>query len=77
LSGYRFFNCLAEIRDDGSYEWFPDNDITNTSARGIRHLRRSFNSMVLASLFTHEYFLEEITQSEWREIIRRITSGIS
>lgn len=77
LNGYRFFNCLAEIRDDGSYEWFPDNDIANTSARGIRHLRRSFNSMVLASLFTHEYFLEEITQSEWREIIRRITSGIS
>jgi hypothetical protein len=77
LSGIEFFNCVVEIRDDGGYEWFPDNNVTTTTARGIRHLRRSFNSMVLASLFTHEYFLEEITINNWREIIRQITSNIS
>jgi hypothetical protein len=77
LSGYEFFNCIAEIRDDGGYEWFPDNTVTTTVARGIRHLRRSFDSMVLASLFTHEYYLEAITTTNWREIIRQITSNIS
>jgi len=77
LSGIEFFNCLTEIRDDGSYEWFPDNDVESTSARGIRHLRRSLNSMVLSSLFTHEYYITPITTVNWREILSRITSAIS
>ncbi|MBN2613905.1 MAG: DUF4082 domain-containing protein, partial [Bacteroidales bacterium] len=77
LNGIEFFNCLAEIRDDGGYEWFPDNDVAATSARGIRHLRRSFNSMVLASLFTHEQYFEAINETNWREIFSRITSSVS
>jgi hypothetical protein len=28
-------------------------------------------------LFTHEYYLEAITTTNWREIIRQITSNIS
>jgi hypothetical protein len=43
LSGIKFFDCLIEISDDGGYEWYPDSDVTSTVARGIRHLRRSFN----------------------------------
>jgi hypothetical protein len=77
LSGIEFFNCLTEIRDDGSYEWFPDNDVVSTTARGIRHLRRSLNSMVLSSLFTHEYYIAAVTTVNWREILSRITSEIS
>jgi len=77
LSGINFFNCVTEIRDDGSYEWFPTNDVTLTSARGIRHLRRAMNSMVLATLFTHEYYLEDISPANWREIISQVTSAIS
>ena len=77
LNGIEFFNCLVEIRDDGGYEWYPDNDVTNTTARGIRHLRRSINSMVLPSLFSHEYYLSNITAGNWREILRQITSSMS
>ena len=77
LSGINFFNCATEIRDDGGYEWYPDSDIFNTSARGIRHLRRSLNSMVLSTLFTHEYFLDNISASSWREILYNITTSIS
>ena len=77
LSGIRFFICLAEIRDDGGYEWYPDNNVTTTTARGIRHLRRSLNSMALSNLFTHEHFFATITTANWREIIRQITSEIS
>lgn len=77
LNGIEFFNCLTEIRDDGGYEWYPDNNVTTTVARGIRHLRRSLNSMVLATLFTHEQFFVPISTANWREILDQITSAIS
>ncbi len=77
LNGIEFFICLSEIRDDGGYEWFPDNNITTTVARGIRHLRRSLNSMALASLFTHEIYLQDISEPDFREILRQITESIS
>jgi len=72
-----FFNCLTEIRDDGGYEWYPDSDEFNTSARGIRHLRRSLNSMVLSSLFTHETYFDSMSISNLRTILQNITSSIS
>ena len=77
LDGIDFFNCIVEIRDDGGYEWYPDNDVEATAARGIRHLRRSFNSMVLASLFTHEYYFDDITVDNFTQIIDTITSNIT
>ncbi|MZQ49285.1 MAG: DUF4082 domain-containing protein [Bacteroidales bacterium] len=78
LNGIEFFNCLTEIRDDGGYEWFPDNSVTSTSNRGVRHLRRAFNSMVLASLFTHEAsYIENITPDNWRQILSRVTTAVA
>jgi hypothetical protein len=77
LNGFDFFNCLTEIRDDGTYEWFPTGDVVSTTARGIRHLRRALNSMVLSSLFTHEHFLVDINSENWREILRQITTSIA
>jgi len=77
LNGIEFFNCATEIRDDGGYEWYPDNNVTTTTARGIRHLKRALNSMVLANLFTHEYYFNPISTANWREILRQITTSIS
>ena len=77
LGGRIFFNCLTEIRDDGTYEWYPDNNVTTTTARGIRHLRRALNSMVLPSLFTHERYFGDITSTNFREILRQITTSVS
>jgi uncharacterized protein GlcG (DUF336 family) len=77
LSGIDFFNCITEIRDDGGYEWYPDNNIDSTAARGIRHLKRASDSMVLSTLFTHEYYFETMSNSNFREIIRIITSNLS
>jgi hypothetical protein len=78
LNGIQFFNCLSEIRDDGTYEWYPTNDVHYTVSRGVRHLRRAFNGMFLASLFTHEqYILDFIDIPNWREIIRQVTSAVS
>jgi hypothetical protein len=81
LNGIDFFICLTEIRDDGGYEWYPmdlpGDNITTTSARGIRQLRRALNSMVLPSLFTHEYFFNTIALADWNTIMSNVTAGIS
>jgi len=78
--GNEFFICLTEIQDDGGYEWYPDANldegIQNTINRGIRHLRRAINSMVLPTLFTHEDRLK-MTADQWRQILSEITSAIS
>ena len=77
LNGIEFYDCVIEIRDDGGYEWFPDNNISPTVARGVRHLRRSFNSMVMASLFTHEQYFDGINESDWRTIFQQLTAAIT
>ncbi len=81
LDGTSFFNCMTEIRDDGGYEWYPmylpGDNITSTVARGVRHLRRALDGMVLPVLFTHEYFFDEISVSDWTTIMAGVTNGIS
>jgi hypothetical protein len=77
FNGLSFFNCLTEIRDDGGYEWYPINNVPITAARGIRHLRRSLNSMVITTLFTHEAFFDDVSISNFREILSTITSVIA
>lgn len=77
LSGIQFFLCATEIRDDGGYEWYPDNDVVSTASRGIRQLRRAINSMVLPSLFTHETFFTTISADSYRQILTLITADMS
>jgi hypothetical protein len=75
--GFDFFNCVTEIRDDGDYEWYPsEQNIPSTIARGVRHLRRALNSMVLPTLFTHDYYLT-MSSDSWRTILGSVTSAIS
>jgi len=78
INGATLFNCVVEIRDDGGYEWYPrDEQIGSTIARGIRHLKRSFNSMALASLFTHENYIDQISEANWNTILQQVTSNIT
>jgi hypothetical protein len=85
VGGINFFDVLTEIRDDGNYEWYPDNDPVKVVARGVRHLKRSLNSMVLPTLLTHEYLLPWDdnnhtvlrTEAGWRDIISQITTAIN
>jgi hypothetical protein len=85
-SNYNFFNSITEIRDDAfdGYEWgpmaMPGDNVATTAARGLRQLRRALNSMVLATIFTHEYFFHDPTNimpEMWREILSQLTSGIA
>ena len=76
-SGYTFFDCVAEIRDDFGYEWYPDpSNLQHTIARGVRQLTRSLNSMVLATLFTHYNYLD-FTETNWRTVLTEITNAIT
>lgn len=74
--GEAFFISLTEIGDDGGYEWYPIYDVASNTARGVRHLRRALNSMVLPVLFTHENQLE-MSAEDWRLTLSGITSAIS
>jgi len=78
LNGTTFFNCLTEIQDDGGYEWYPHSgDISEATARGIRQLRRSLNSMVFTTLFTHEQYIDYISVDRLNNMLQEITSAIS
>ena len=74
-AGSDYFISLTEIRDEG-YEWYPTEDITTTTSRGVRILRRALNSMVLPTLFTHEYNLL-MEPDSWRLILSGVTSALS
>jgi hypothetical protein len=77
VNGYRFFNCVTEIKDVAGYEWAPDNDVKATADRGIRMLSRALNSMAPAFLFTHETdFIYRITPENWDKELQLVTEGI-
>ena len=73
----RFFNCVTEIRDDAGYEWAPDNDVAGSIGRGTRQLRRALDSMTLATLFTHEYYIQPITAGNWQAILSGVVGDVA
>jgi len=72
-----FFNCVTEIRDDAGYEWYPDNDVAATVGKGTRQTERALDSMALATLFTHGYFLPSISDANWHAILQGITENLA
>lgn len=83
----QFFSCVTEIRDDFSCgEWCPYNNVFESATRGTRQLKRSMDSMVLATLYTHEVSIQPITcapggqlitTNNWRAILAGITNNIA
>lgn len=73
----RFFNCVTEIRDDNGYEWSPTPNVDDTVGHGTRQLRRALDSRVLATLFTHEYYIADIPETNWRNILRAVTANVA
>jgi hypothetical protein len=78
IAGRPFFNCVTEIRDIAGYEWKPDNNIVETTQRGVQELRRALDSMALAVLFTHETdHLSKIQPDHLEKELFGVASGIS
>jgi hypothetical protein len=87
----QIFNCVTEIRDSFNSgesncgEWCPSPDIAATINRGTRTLKRAFDSQVLATLFTHEWYIHTtsccgsspIPPASWTAILQGITNNIA
>ncbi|MBN1873599.1 MAG: tandem-95 repeat protein, partial [Anaerolineae bacterium] len=73
----KFFNVVTEIRDNAGYEWYPSNDVDLSIERGVIQSKRAFDSMVLATLFTHEQHIQGITRDNWNAILEGVTEGVA
>jgi hypothetical protein len=74
----RFFNLVTEIRDDAGYEWAPNSgDVPGTIGRGTRQTKRALDSMALATLFTHAYYVHPFTAENWRATLQGITDNLA
>jgi len=72
----KFFNVITEIRDNAGYEWYPDNDVQGSIDRGTAQTKRALDSMVLATLFTHEQLVVKISDGNWNEILTGILENL-
>ena len=82
----KFFDCYGEIRDAASCgEWCPNNgDVATVLARGTEMLKRSLDSLILPTLFTHEWYIHPtsccgataISSNNWRAILSGITNNL-
>ncbi|HWI59454.1 MAG TPA: immunoglobulin domain-containing protein, partial [Bacillota bacterium] len=74
-----FFDCYTEIRNVAPIrgDWSPNNDVAASTDRGIRHLKRGLDSLVLATLWTHEKYLAPISAANWRAIMQGVTNGLA
>ncbi len=73
----RYFVAVTEIRDENGYEWYPNNDVSGTVTHGVAQLKRAFDGFYLPQLFTHEYFIQSISPSNWDAILSGVQSGIA
>jgi hypothetical protein len=82
----QFFNCATEIRDDASCnEWCPaNNDIAGSIGRATRQAKRALDSLILATLFTHEWYINPwntsyaaISPTNWLTILQTITNNLA
>lgn len=84
----KFFNAYCWIRNigpDGDGEWSPaDDDIPGSISRGYNMLKRSLDSMTLATLMTHEWYLQNpgdnqllITTNHWQQMLQGITNDLA
>ena len=72
-----FFNVVTEIRDNAGYEWYPDNNVPVSIDRGTTQLKRAFDSMILATLFTHEQLIQPISPLNWNGILTGVLEGVA
>ncbi len=82
----QFFNIYSEVRDVANCgEWCPDNDVTGSIGRGTAILKRALDSMVMATLFTHEWYFHPtpccggttITTNNLRATFQGITNNLA
>ncbi|MBZ5638254.1 MAG: hypothetical protein LAO51_05785, partial [Acidobacteriia bacterium] len=73
----QFFDCVTEIRDESGYQWLPSDNVADSILHGTRQLKRAFDSMALATLFTHDYYIQTTSPGNWQSILSGITSNVA
>ena len=75
----QFFNIYSEVRDVSSCgEWCPSNsDIAGSISRGTQIAKRALDSMVMATLFSHEDYVSPISAANWQAILQGITNNLA
>ncbi len=75
----QFFNIYSEVRDvSGCYEWCPDNDVAGSISRATQMAKRSLDSMVLTTLFTHELqYISKVSTANWQAILQGVTNNLA
>jgi len=84
----KFFNAYCWIRNvgpNGVGEWGPsDTDVSGSILRGYNTLKRSFDSMTLATLLTHEWYIVNpgneaflFTSNHFQQILQGITNDLA
>ena len=82
----KFFTAACWIHNVGAGgEFAPaDGDIAGSINRGANMLKRGFDSMTLATLLTHEWYMvnpgnytQLITTNHWQQILSGITSNLA
>ena len=74
----QFFNIYSEIRDVGTCGgWCLDNSLTNGISTGTRMVKRALDSMVMATLFCHEWDITPVSSANWQTILQGITNNLA
>ncbi len=82
----KFFTAACWIHNVGTGgEFAPaDTDIAGSINRGVNMLKRGFDSMTLATLLTHEWYLvnpgnyaQLVTTAHWQQILQGVTSNLA
>jgi hypothetical protein len=75
----QFFNIYPEVRDvAGCGEWCPDNDVPGSISRATQMAKRSLDSQVLTTIFSHELqYISQISSANWQAILQGITNNLA
>jgi hypothetical protein len=74
----QFFNIYSEVRDVTSCnEWCPFNDTSASIVRATSIARRSLQSLVMTTIFTHEAYITQTSASAWLTTLQGITNNLA
>ncbi len=84
----KFFDVCTELHDNGrGGDWAPGADnVDGAIARGTQMLKRSFDSLILATLYTHEFYIDQsdgpadfaaVTTNNFSTMLSAITNNLA
>ncbi len=74
----KFFNYYSEVRDVASCgEWCPDSDVAGSTSRGTKMVKRTLDSMVPTTLFSHEWYVGSVNTVYWQATLQGLTNNLA